>query len=112
MSNKINIPGRNYIEFFDLRLLKKSNCCKCGEKLKIKFFRYRELKEYGKFTISAQIYTFCYYCEKCNYYIEYKNQKRINDCINEAIIDKQQREQLIKKYKMNLIKEEKWFIRQ
>ena len=112
MSNKVNVPIGNYIDFFDFRLLKRNYCCKCCRKLKIKFLRYRKLNDFGSFTMSEQHYTFCYYCEKCNYYIDYKNQKIINKYLSKTNVETKKCEDLIRKHKINLIKKGKWFIEQ
>ena len=75
---KITIKGSVSFGFFDLRLLKKSYCCKCGAKLSIKYPEHIILKEYKLYNKKLYYRDFYYHCENCDYYIKYKNQKLIS----------------------------------
>ena len=68
---------------FDIRLLKKSYCAKCGSKLKIVQREYVEFRHGERWAglwtgiIEDYIGHYLYTCKKCNYDITYRNQKLI-----------------------------------
>lgn len=68
---------------FDVRILRKNYCGKCGSRLKIATRKYVEFSSYKAFgflhDVKVETYTtvVLYRCEKCKYDITYKNQKMI-----------------------------------
>lgn len=66
---------------FDLRLLIKKYCAKCGSNLKIVFRTQVHYEIYGILIKTREKNVFkvgLYHCEKCKYDITYKNQKQIS----------------------------------
>jgi len=95
---------RHYISFFDIRMLKKHYCLKCGNKLKIKLVTTEEKtyenRLYTNYELDSDFY---YRYDKCKYYIKYKDQrkllKEINKLENKEDIDINS---LINKYKQKI----------
>lgn len=82
--NKINIKRKNYFGFFDFRLLKKNFCPKCGRKYKLKILTYRKMKEKKILKIYNTYTNVYYFCEKCDFYIDFNKQKHISQLQNQA----------------------------
>ena len=108
--NKNYVRGGNYSGLLTFGMLSKKYCCNCGCKLSIKRIKYRKIYK-GVLLTSVDHHTeWCYYCECCNYYIGYRNQKKIakfqkqtqNKKISEGV-------KIIEQYKMNLRKDGKNF---
>jgi hypothetical protein len=78
MKNKMVVSGGYYSVFFDFRLLKVNYCCHCGQNLKISRVNYIRLIEYALHYRADHEKNYFYHCDKCNYYIKYKNQKKIS----------------------------------
>lgn len=99
------INGGHYYILFDFRLLKKSYCCKCGEKLVIKKAKYLTLMKEFTWVEAKHNTEYLYFCSKCNYFIDYKNQKIISKYQRDYNrIELENSEQLILKHKMNFAK--------
>lgn len=108
---KINLKRGNFYYLFNLRLLKKNYCPKCGKKYvlkKLKYKRFYDHKVFATYDINHGIY---YYCEKCDFYIKYSNQKGITkqqknkNCKILPDADK-----IIKENKINVKKEGKIYV--
>lgn len=93
---------------FEVKIIKKSHCCICGKKMKRKItFKWKELsyRPFGiKFlkqrTRSYWLLLPVYYCEKCDYMIEYSNQCIIQGFQKDEKILSNGKT-LVKKYKIN-----------
>lgn len=108
---KINIKRSSRFHLFDFRLFKKSYCPKCGKKYRLKLLKYIEYSDYKLFTTSHTYHDVYYYCEKCDFYIKYSNQKGITkqqknkNCKILPDADK-----IIKENKINVKKEGKIYV--
>lgn len=77
----IDLFTKEHRIYFDLRALRRSYCCKCGNKLKRKYKKIGSQKTHKYIKLVYNVNYVClklvYYCPVCNYYINYKNQKKV-----------------------------------
>lgn len=87
---------------FDLRLLKKNYCCQCEKKLIIKKTKYIMLRKVFSLFEAEHNTEYLYYCNDCNYYIEYKKQREIAKKKNNNSKKLSNSNELISNNKVNL----------
>ena len=105
IGNKKIINGGYRTVLFDLRLLKKNYCCCCEGKLAIKRTKYLILRNIFSLVEAEHNTEYLYFCPKCGYYIEYKNQKKISKIQKDnEELKLNNSEQLISKYSVKLFK--------
>lgn len=94
---------------FEFRILKKSYCAICGNKLKRKITLIEKIEKYYPFGVSLlkerelhkSIILPVYKCKNCRYEIEYNNQKKINEQQKRYSLKKiPEGAELIKKYSL------------
>ena len=108
MKDKAVLKGSYYSSFFDFRLFKKNHCCNCGNELIVSTVRYKRIVDYLLYYSVEHHKDYFYHCQKCNYYIKYKNQKKIlKQQIEKGSLKLTDARKLISEYKEKFVKVDK-----